>query len=243
MPNKKKKFNARFPPARIKKIMQKDEEVGKVAAAVPVLISKALEHFIQGLLIKASEQTLEKNAKTLTTSHIKQCINREKVFDFLQDLVVDIPDLQNEKDSSTQSNSGQHGQQKKHRVGRGKKRKVQEDLPSESSSDEDSSDNNNEQEEEKDEREDDGENVSGRRTSKNPSGNPSYDRNHTQGARSGTELTQDADRPGPSSAAPKFKVPSVNIPGNFGYPVQMGQYTPRNVPTEQTPEDDEDYDT
>ncbi len=30
MPSKKKKFSARFPPARIKKIMQTDEEVGKV---------------------------------------------------------------------------------------------------------------------------------------------------------------------------------------------------------------------
>ncbi|MPC58134.1 Dr1-associated corepressor [Portunus trituberculatus] len=65
MPGKKKKYNARFPPvgvrgflgggrytgggeescqapwfsrARIKKIMQTDEEVGKVAAAVPVII-------------------------------------------------------------------------------------------------------------------------------------------------------------------------------------------------------------
>ena len=65
MPSKKKKYNARFPPvslvyvrdlschdshgqiftlyffqfqARIKKIMQTDEDVGKVAAAVPVII-------------------------------------------------------------------------------------------------------------------------------------------------------------------------------------------------------------
>ncbi|KAA0723988.1 Dr1-associated corepressor [Triplophysa tibetana] len=38
MPSKKKKYNSRFPPARIKKIMQTDEEIGKVAAAVPVII-------------------------------------------------------------------------------------------------------------------------------------------------------------------------------------------------------------
>ncbi|CAF92634.1 unnamed protein product [Tetraodon nigroviridis] len=29
MPSKKKKYNSRFPPARIKKIMQTDEEIGK----------------------------------------------------------------------------------------------------------------------------------------------------------------------------------------------------------------------
>ncbi|KAL3275974.1 hypothetical protein HHI36_020705 [Cryptolaemus montrouzieri] len=38
MPSRKKKYNARFPPARIKKIMQTDEEVGKVAQAVPIII-------------------------------------------------------------------------------------------------------------------------------------------------------------------------------------------------------------
>ncbi|KOX73721.1 Dr1-associated corepressor [Melipona quadrifasciata] len=38
MPSKKKKYNARFPAGRIKKIMQTDEEVGKVAQAVPIII-------------------------------------------------------------------------------------------------------------------------------------------------------------------------------------------------------------
>lgn len=38
MPTKKKKYNARFPPARIKKIMQSDDEVGKVAQVVPIII-------------------------------------------------------------------------------------------------------------------------------------------------------------------------------------------------------------
>ncbi|CAG4960598.1 unnamed protein product [Parnassius apollo] len=38
MPSKKRKYNARFPAGRIKKIMQTDEEVGKVAQAVPIII-------------------------------------------------------------------------------------------------------------------------------------------------------------------------------------------------------------
>jgi len=46
MPSKKKKYNARFPPARIKKIMQTDEEVGKVAAAVPVIIYILFMHYV-----------------------------------------------------------------------------------------------------------------------------------------------------------------------------------------------------
>lgn len=42
MPSKKKKYNSRFPPARIKKIMQSDEEVGKVAQVVPIIVCKLL---------------------------------------------------------------------------------------------------------------------------------------------------------------------------------------------------------
>ncbi|XP_034953726.1 dr1-associated corepressor isoform X3 [Zootoca vivipara] len=70
MPSKKKKYNARFPPARIKKIMQTDEEIGKVAAAVPVIISRALELFLESLLKKACHVTQSRNAKTMTTSHL-----------------------------------------------------------------------------------------------------------------------------------------------------------------------------
>ncbi|KAJ7373408.1 DR1-associated protein 1 (negative cofactor 2 alpha) [Desmophyllum pertusum] len=93
MPSKKKKFNARFPPARIKKIMQTDEDVGKVAAAVPVIISKALEMFVQSLVERASDYTKARNAKTMTTSHLKRCITSENQFDFLKDLVANVPDL------------------------------------------------------------------------------------------------------------------------------------------------------
>ncbi|EDO41226.1 predicted protein, partial [Nematostella vectensis] len=93
MPTKKKKFNARFPPARIKKIMQTDEDVGKVAAAVPVIISKALEIFMQTLVEKACNYTQARNAKTLSTAHLKRCITSEQQFDFLKDLVENIPDL------------------------------------------------------------------------------------------------------------------------------------------------------
>ncbi|XP_046459142.1 uncharacterized protein LOC124205699 [Daphnia pulex] len=96
MPSKKKKYNARFPPARIKKIMQTDEEVGKVAAPVPVIISRALELFVESLLTKAVQITSARNAKTLSPAHLKQCILAESRFDFLKDLVLTIPDVQAE---------------------------------------------------------------------------------------------------------------------------------------------------
>ncbi|XP_055593768.1 nuclear pore complex protein DDB_G0274915 [Uranotaenia lowii] len=93
MPSKKKKYNARFPAGRIKKIMQTDEEVGKVAQAVPVIISRTLELFVESLLTKTLRITNARNAKTLSPSHMKQCIFSESRFDFLRDLVKNIPDI------------------------------------------------------------------------------------------------------------------------------------------------------
>ncbi|XP_015596644.1 dr1-associated corepressor [Cephus cinctus] len=93
MPSKKKKYNTRFPVSRIKKIMQSDEDVGKVAQAVPVIISRTLELFVHSLLTKTMQITSAKNAKTLSPSHMKQCILSESRFDFLKDLVKGLPDI------------------------------------------------------------------------------------------------------------------------------------------------------
>lgn len=105
MPSKKKKYNARFPAGRIKKIMQTDEEVGKVAQAVPVIISRTLELFVQSLLTKSTQITQSRNAKTLTPSHMKQCILSESRFDFLKDLVKNIPDASVQEDNENNENN------------------------------------------------------------------------------------------------------------------------------------------
>ncbi|KAG1925045.1 dr1-associated corepressor isoform X2 [Pimephales promelas] len=80
--------------------MQTDEEIGKVAAAVPVIISRALELFLDSLLTKACHVTQSRNAKTMTTSHLKQCIELEQQFDFLKDLVASVPDMQGDGDEN-----------------------------------------------------------------------------------------------------------------------------------------------
>ena len=50
--------------------MQSDEEIGKVAAAVPVIISRALELFVETLLKNANDVIADRGAKTLTQSHL-----------------------------------------------------------------------------------------------------------------------------------------------------------------------------
>ena len=54
------KIKTHFPAARIKKIMQSDEEIGKVAQATPVIVGRALEIFMANLvevsLLEAKKQ-------------------------------------------------------------------------------------------------------------------------------------------------------------------------------------------
>jgi len=78
--------------------MQSDEEVGKVAAAVPVIVSRALELFVENLLTKANGVINQRGSRTLTPSHIKMCIQSEQRFDFLKELVSSVPDLQGDTD-------------------------------------------------------------------------------------------------------------------------------------------------
>eukprot|EP00475_Leptophrys_vorax_P018809 TRINITY_DN25681_c0_g1_i1.p1 TRINITY_DN25681_c0_g1~~TRINITY_DN25681_c0_g1_i1.p1 ORF type:complete len:360 (+),score=50.30 TRINITY_DN25681_c0_g1_i1:178-1257(+) len=89
----RKKLDTRFPAARIKKIMQADEEVGKIALATPVLISKALEIFLQDLCDRTYEITCKRGAKTLASSHLKQCISSFNEYDFLKDVVAKVADV------------------------------------------------------------------------------------------------------------------------------------------------------
>ncbi|OMO62028.1 Transcription factor CBF/NF-Y/archaeal histone [Corchorus olitorius] len=89
----KRKLDTRFPAARIKKIMQSDEDVGKIAMAVPLLVSKALELFLQDLCDRTYEITLTRGAKTLNSFHLKQCVEEFNVFDFLRETVGKVTNL------------------------------------------------------------------------------------------------------------------------------------------------------
>lgn len=110
--------------------MQTDEDVGKVAAAVPVIISRSLELFIESFIQKTATITKGRNAKTLSAAHIKQTIHSEKTFDFLRDLVVNVPDHQPDEEGdgnsssvpSCSSSSAQEG--KKPKVPRPRKEKT-----------------------------------------------------------------------------------------------------------------------
>lgn len=85
-------WKSRFPVARIKKIMQADEDVGKVAQVVPVIISKALELFMESIIQEAEKHTIETGHRRVLPGHLKMAVAGNQMFDFLEDHVKSIPD-------------------------------------------------------------------------------------------------------------------------------------------------------
>ncbi|KAK1222263.1 hypothetical protein PQX77_014896 [Marasmius sp. AFHP31] len=89
---KNKNKQTKFPVARIKKIMQKDEDVGKVAQATPIVISKALELFLALIVEEASKVTVERGSKKVEAYHLKHAVETTEMFDFLKEIVEGVPD-------------------------------------------------------------------------------------------------------------------------------------------------------
>ncbi|KAJ5195568.1 uncharacterized protein N7498_009006 [Penicillium cinerascens] len=82
----------KFPVARIKRIMQADEDVGKVAQVTPIAVSKALELFMISLVTKAAHEAKDRNSKRVTASHLKHAVAKDEVLDFLADIIAKVPD-------------------------------------------------------------------------------------------------------------------------------------------------------
>ncbi|KAI6376556.1 hypothetical protein MCOR25_002766 [Pyricularia grisea] len=84
----------RFPTARIKRIMQADEEVGKVAQQTPIAVGKALEMFMVALVSKSHDVAKDKGAKRVTAQHLKQVIESDDQWDFLREIVGRISETE-----------------------------------------------------------------------------------------------------------------------------------------------------
>ncbi|RCI08406.1 hypothetical protein L249_8776 [Ophiocordyceps polyrhachis-furcata BCC 54312] len=77
----------KFPTARIKRIMQADEEVGKVAQQTPIAVGKALELFMIQLVTKSADVAKEKGSKRVTAPMLKHVVETDDQWDFLRDIV------------------------------------------------------------------------------------------------------------------------------------------------------------
>jgi hypothetical protein len=76
--------------------MQKNREIGKIQKDVPILIGRAVNHFIRDFTQRCAEIT-QKRGKTnscmnfkLTKEHVKEAIESTPKFTFLRKIVEDI---------------------------------------------------------------------------------------------------------------------------------------------------------
>ncbi|GAA6041576.1 hypothetical protein JCM8097_004274 [Rhodosporidiobolus ruineniae] len=88
----KKSNQARFPLSRIKKMIQADEDVGKVAQATPIVVSKALELFLGSLVEACVKDAEARGSKKLTPYGLKRAITATPTLDFCADIVESVPE-------------------------------------------------------------------------------------------------------------------------------------------------------
>ncbi|KAF2163276.1 hypothetical protein M409DRAFT_31671, partial [Zasmidium cellare ATCC 36951] len=88
-----------FPVARIKRIMQADEDIGKVAQVTPTVVSRALELFMIKLISSSAHQArgpatagTSKGPKRVLQQHLKKAVQADEKFDFLNEIVDKVPD-------------------------------------------------------------------------------------------------------------------------------------------------------
>eukprot|EP00316_Scyphosphaera_apsteinii_P021965 CAMPEP_0119311802 /NCGR_PEP_ID=MMETSP1333-20130426/23903_1 /TAXON_ID=418940 /ORGANISM="Scyphosphaera apsteinii, Strain RCC1455" /LENGTH=160 /DNA_ID=CAMNT_0007316275 /DNA_START=17 /DNA_END=499 /DNA_ORIENTATION=+ len=76
----------RFAAAKIKKLMQIDEDVGRISVGVPPMVSKCLELFAGELISKAAAAAQKDDSKIVQISHITTCAESKELA-FLRDTI------------------------------------------------------------------------------------------------------------------------------------------------------------
>lgn len=81
-----RQMKTHFPSARVKKLMQSDEDIGKVAQATPLVVGRAVELFMCTLVEKALEESRKGHSKKISVLALKQAIDSNEEFDFVADV-------------------------------------------------------------------------------------------------------------------------------------------------------------
>jgi len=116
-----------FPVARIKRIMQADEDIGKVAQVTPHVVSRALELFMIKLISASAEEAkggaVGKGPKRVLAQHMKKAAKADGTFDFLEGIMDKVPDAPTGKGGAAKKEAGSESEEEKKPRKRGKKRK------------------------------------------------------------------------------------------------------------------------
>jgi hypothetical protein len=81
-----RQMKTHFPSARVKKLLQSDEDIGKVAQATPLVVGRAVELFMCALVEKTLEEGSKGHTKKLTVPMLKKVIEENEEFDFVLDV-------------------------------------------------------------------------------------------------------------------------------------------------------------
>jgi len=79
---------------RLKKMMQADDDVGRIATPALDLVGRSLELFAAELVRKAAAMAANDSSagkQALTATHIKQCVESDSLYDFLRTTVNELP--------------------------------------------------------------------------------------------------------------------------------------------------------
>lgn len=99
-----RQLKTHFPSARVKKLMQSDEDIGKVAQATPMVVGRAVELFMCALVEKALEESRSGHSKKISIQMLKKVIEDNEEFDFVQD-VCDKHLLNNSNNNNNNNNN------------------------------------------------------------------------------------------------------------------------------------------
>jgi len=139
-----KRAAGRFPQNRIKKIILRNEDVGKLAGNTPAVTGKALELFLQDLMQEVVEQAAAGNSgMQIGFPSIQATVQQHKRFHFLCDL-ADVEPMEDEEIEAAAR-------------ARKKQRKEKQKGGDEDEDEEEDEDEDEEEDEDEDEDEDEGE--------------------------------------------------------------------------------------
>ncbi|CAL9738347.1 negative cofactor 2 complex subunit alpha [Monosporozyma servazzii] len=100
------RIKTHFPPAKIKKIMQTDEDIGKVSQATPVIVGRSLEYFMAMLVEQSGEMARGMNTKRITADIVKKTIMENEKFDFLREnFGIEEEELEQEQEQEQGENN------------------------------------------------------------------------------------------------------------------------------------------
>jgi hypothetical protein len=100
-----RQMKTHFPSARVKKLLQSDEDVGKVAQATPLVVGRAVELFMCALVEKALMESANSHSKKIGVQTLKKVIDENEEFDFIADVCdkySDSKDREKEKEKDNQ---------------------------------------------------------------------------------------------------------------------------------------------